>query len=101
MKTNKITKKAKITQLERELREALAGQVHTHYFACKEIGKASMKHLMSSGVVLTLTVPGGRELFQPVLIHDGLSDETIAALKNDLKRSFDTATIMKPKELES
>ncbi len=51
---------------------------------------------MGSGVVLSLTLVGGKELFEPVMICNGLSKETIAALKADLVRSFNYATEMKP-----
>lgn len=98
MKPNKKTKAARIADLERQLKEALAGQVHTYHFADAGIDKASTKHLMGSGVMLTLTVLGGREICTPVLIRDGLSDETIAALKADFVRSYELATLYKPKE---
>jgi len=35
---------------------------------------------------------------EPTLIRDGLSPETIAAIKADLKRSYDLAIQFKPKE---
>ena len=82
-------------QLERKLMEAKACQAHTYHFVNGSIEKASTKHMMASGVVLTLTALGGKELTIPVLIHDGLSDETITAIKADLKRSYDTATRIK------
>lgn len=96
MKPNKQTKAARIAELERKLGEALAGQTHTYHFAEKGIDKASTKHLMGSGVMLTLTVLGGREICAPVLIRDGLSDETIAALKADFVRGYELATLCKP-----
>lgn len=85
-------------ELERKLGEALAGQAHVYHFASTEINKASTKHLSASGVILTLTVLGGRKVFKPILIRDGLSNETIAALKKDMIRSYDLATLFKPKE---
>lgn len=44
----------------------------------------------------TLTYLGGRELFKPVAIRDGLSDETIKALIADMVRSYELATMYKP-----
>lgn len=79
-------------ELERKLMEAKACQAHVYHFVNGSIEKASTKHMMASGVVLTLTALGGRELTMPVVIMDGLSDETIAAIKADLKRSYDSAT---------
>ena len=93
------TKPVKTTrvELERRLREALAGQAYVYAHAERGVDKASTQHLMGSGVVMTLTVLGGREIFQPVLFLDGLSDETISAIKADLLRSYNLATLQKPR----
>jgi hypothetical protein len=100
MKTaSKQTLAARISTLERELQEAIAGQAHTYHFADAYLDKASTKHLSASGVILTLTVLGGRAICEPVLIRDGLSEETIAALKADMRRSYELATMYKPKPL--
>jgi len=53
---------------------------------------------MGSEVIITMTVLGGRPGMEPTLIRDGLSPETIAAIKADLKRSYDLAIQFKPKE---
>ena len=98
MTTKKLTKAQRITKLERELAEALAGQAHVYHFADANIGKASTDHLMASGVIITLTVLGGRTIFDPVLIRDGLSVETIEAIRADFRRSYDLAVRYKPKE---
>ena len=92
----KLTKAQRIVELERKLGEALAGQSHVYHFASSSINNASVDHLMGSGVILTLTVLGGREIFSPVMIHDGLSKETINSLKDDLLRSYNLATAFKP-----
>lgn len=92
----KQTKSQRIAELERKLNEALAGQAHVYHFASASLDKASTDHLMASGVVITLTVLGGREIFSPVLIRDGLSKETIAALKADFARSYGNAVSFKP-----
>lgn len=90
-------KKPTAAQLKRQLCEALAGQAHVYHFATEGIKKSSTAHLMASGVVITITALGGREIVAPVLIRDGLSDETIAALQADFSRSYDLATMYKPK----
>lgn len=87
----------RIAELERKLNEALAGQAHVYHFASASIDNASTDHLLASGVIITLTVLGGREIFNPVLIRDGLSRETIAALKADFARSYGNAVSFKPK----
>lgn len=87
----------RVAELERKLREAQAGQAHVYHFASEAIDKASSDRLTGSGVIITLTVLGGREVFSPVLIRGGLSAETIKALKSDFLRSYMDAVEFKPK----
>ena len=75
-----------------ELKGQLAG---TYANASREISKAG-DVLTASGVLLQLTALGGREIIMPVVIRDGLSADTIAALKADLLRSYNIATAFKP-----
>lgn len=97
MKKDKQTKTARIQELERKLEEALASQAHMCGSACSEIVKAGPESLLGSGAILTLTALGGRQLIKPVLIRDGLSKESITALQADFARSFDLATLHRPK----
>lgn len=87
------TKPAKKTraQLQRQVLELTAQLAHVYQFANTEIDRASTKHRMASGVLLQLTAIGGKEIINPVMIKDGLSDATIAAIRADLKRSYDLA----------
>lgn len=96
----KQTKSQRIIELERKLREAEAQQVHVYHFATNELKKASTSALAGSAVILTLTVLGGKELFKPVAIRGGLSDETISALSKDMVRSYEDVVAFKPKELK-
>ncbi|MBB3017635.1 hypothetical protein FHR70_000675 [Microvirga lupini] len=90
------TKKPTYRDLERKVMELNGQLAYVYAFASKDIAKASTDHLMASGVLLQLTVLGGREIIKPVVIRDGLSHETIEALKKDLARSFELATHYKP-----
>lgn len=92
-------KKPKLTKadLRRKLAETLAQLAHTYFFADTSITKASQDHLASSGVLITMHALGGREIIPPVVIKDGLSAETIAALRADLVRSYQGAVEFKPK----
>ena len=92
----KKTKSQRIAELERKLYESGSYNIYRHHFASKALDKLSTDRLMGSGVVLSLTKVGGEEAFEPVMICNGLSKETIAALKADLARSFNYATEMKP-----
>lgn len=96
MKPEKKTKAQRIADLERKLEEARAHHIYRHHFASKALDKLGTDRLLGSGVVLSLTKVGGEMPFEPVMICNGLSKETIAALKADLVRSFNYATEMKP-----
>lgn len=98
MSNKKQAQAQQLVELQRKLTEAIAGQAHTYYFASEGLRKANTTVLAASGVVLTLTALGGREIVGPTLIRGGLSDETIAALRKDLKRSYDDAIQFVPKE---
>ena len=88
-------------QLERRILELSSQLAHVYHFAEAQINKTSTDHCMGSGVLLQLSFIGGKEAFQPVMIKDGLSKETIAAIKHDMRRSYDLAVMFKPREGES
>jgi len=96
MKNQKQSKAQRIIELERKLKEAQACQIHTHHFASAELDRFGIDKMMGSGVILELSALGGRAL-TPVMISDGLSAETIAAIKADLVRSYNKKTEFKPK----
>lgn len=91
-----MTKKPSRLELERKVRELEAQLAHQYHFASRTIDKAGIKSLTGSGVIISLVTLGGREIIEPVCIRDGLSPETIAALKADFARSYDIATMFKP-----
>ena len=86
----------RIRELERQLMEAKAQQIHNYHFASQDIEKLGITHCMASAVIATFTVLGGRTV-GPVAIRDGLSEATIKALQEDMRRSFEQATAFKPK----
>lgn len=94
----KPTKTAKVTRadLQRQVMELKAQLAFVYSIASQGIDKAGAP-LMASGALLQLHALGGREIIPPVVILDGLSAETIAALKKDLARSYDLAVMHKPK----
>lgn len=96
MKTKDTKSKAEIiAHQQRKILELEAQLSSAYHFANATIDKTSVNHLMASGVLLQLTGIGGKELIKPVMILDGLSLETIAAIKADLKRSYDLVTMFK------
>ena len=76
--------------------ELTAQLASTYHFASTQLPKAG-DALMGSGALLTLHALGGRELMCPVVVRDGLSAETIAALQRDIARSYEIAVMFKPK----
>lgn len=82
--------------LQRKVKELEAQLVHQYHFATRTIDRASIRKTMGSAVILELTFLGGAKVFEPVAIKDGLSDETIAAIKADLKRSYELTVEFKP-----
>ena len=90
------TKKPTRADLERKVRELEAQLVHVYHFADKEVSKAGTAHMMGSAVIVSLHALGGRAITSPFAIRDGLSDDTIAAIRRDLVRSWQGATVFKP-----
>ena len=87
-----LTKK----ELERKVFELEAHLLSTLHVASKTINKASIDNLMGSSCIITLSGLGGKNIIDPVAVRDGLSKETIEAIKNDFKRSYEIATMFKP-----
>ena len=95
MKVKKVKGPSK-AELQRKVLELTAQLASTYHFADATLDKAG-DSLMGSGALLQLSALGGRELINPVVIRDGLSPETIAALRKDILRSYEGATMFKPK----
>jgi len=93
------TKKVKPTkaQLARKVLELEAQLIHQYHFADAYLAAIKPGSYMASGVILQLSALGGREIIAPVMIKDGLSPETIAAIRADLRRSYELMVEFKPK----
>lgn len=81
-------KKPSYAQLQRQIKELTAGLAIVSVGALSSIKKAHTNNRMGSGVLLELTAVGGASIIDPVMIRDGLSDDTIEALKRDIERSL-------------
>ena len=95
---NKVKKSTTIAQLRHEVMELEAQLAHAYHFASAYLDKVGTSHLMASGVLVQMHFLGGKEAIPPVVIKDGLSKETIEALKADLLRSYNLAVVFKPSE---
>jgi hypothetical protein len=82
-------------QLEYKIMELNAQMIHVCHFASATIDKT--ENLKGSGVLLQLTFLGGKEAIPPIVIRDGLSRETINAIKQDIKRTYEAGIVFKPK----
>lgn len=96
MKPTKKTKNQRIADLEQKLYDSQAQQIHRLQLASAALGKLHTDRLMGSAVVLSMSFLGGQRAFEPVAISDGLSEETIAAIRRDLVRSYEHKVELKP-----
>lgn len=94
---SKTAMATRIAELEKQLFVAQASQIYRAHFASAYLDKISTAKLTGSGVILSIHTIKGDQVFEPVLIANGLAPETIAALQADLARSFNYRTEMKPK----
>lgn len=91
----KLAMQNQIATLERKLFEARASYASTYGAAFDAIPKAGSDY-MGSGVVLQISAIGGKEVLPAVMIRDGLSAATVKAIQEDLRRSFELATLVNP-----
>lgn len=82
--------------LARKVLELEAQLASSYHFAAATLNKAGEDFLLGSGVLVQLTALGGAELIRPIVIRDGLSAATLAALRADILRSYEGATELKP-----
>lgn len=83
-KTKQLTRE----DLARKLREFRALSNAAHGAAYRAIDKAGTPNLAASALIVHMVALGGREVVEPVAIADGLSADTIAAIKRDIARSY-------------
>lgn len=78
-------------ELKRELEILKADSFHALTTAYKAIDKCSSKNYMASGITITIKNINKTNsiICEEFCILDGLSDETIQTIKNDIKRSYD------------
>lgn len=87
-------KPSRLAQALRELRQWKAGDIMFLSKAHADLKRVGRERFLGSGVILSITALNGTDLVEPVLINDGLSDETIEALRRDVKRAYDYRLLM-------
>jgi hypothetical protein len=73
-----------------------ASLIHTYHFAGSELLKCNQQKFMGSGVIIEMRSLSGKSLMMPVMIKDGLSNNTINSLLDDMQRSFESAIEFQP-----
>ena len=91
-----MRKRKTMKELNHEIAELKALMAHVYVFASSELPRLSSDKLMASGVFVRLHKIGQAEPFIDVVIRDGLSKRTINSLLDDIQRSYDLATSLKP-----
>jgi hypothetical protein len=72
-----------------ELNLAKAQDIASLSQAYKTLDKAGFDKFMASGVVVEIKDLSGHSFVNGFMVSDGLSQETIDALKKDIKRTYD------------
>jgi hypothetical protein len=85
--------RAELLRRNMELEAQLA---YVYHFAAATLDKAG-DCLKASGVLVQMHALGGRQIIPPVVIRDGFSADTLAAIRRDLVRSYESAIAFKPK----
>lgn len=87
-------KPSRLVQALKDLRNWKAGDILYLSKAHADLKKVGRERFLGSGVILSITALNGAEIVEPVLINDGLSEETIEALRRDVKRAYDYRLLM-------
>lgn len=92
MKKEKLI--AQLQAVENELRVAKANLRSRYCEAYRSLDKCGQDRFMGSGLMIAVRNINKTNpiMFEEVMIADGLSPETIVALKVDIKRSYDLTT---------
>ena len=83
-----MSKKPTYAQLERQLFELRAQTGAALRSARAVLDRAGSERQTASAVIITITELGGRLITDPFAIADGLSCDTIEALKRDITRTL-------------
>ena len=84
-----IKKLSSTAQMAKDLLNYKAMDIMNLVNAYRNVAKTGKDKYMASGVIVTITNLNGVNIVDPVMIADGLSAETIAALQADIKAHHD------------
>lgn len=86
----------KISGLENKLFASEASQLHNLHFASTDIQRTHNSKMQGSGVILSIKALNGADIVRPTMIANGLSQETILAIKADLQKAYEYTIALKP-----
>lgn len=81
---------------ESKIEEASSSAIHNYHFTSNEILRLNADRYLGSAVIIAMFDLKGKPLFKPTSIVDGLSNNTINCLLDDLQRTFDHRIEFKP-----
>jgi hypothetical protein len=86
-------------QLKREIQVSKADNFYSLSKAFKNIDKCSSRNYMGSGITIEIKNINKQNFVvcEEFMIIDGLSEETIEAIKKDIKRAYDLKMSLIPK----
>lgn len=84
-----VKKLSRLAQMTKDLLYYKAHDILTLSKAFKDVSKCNSDKYMASGVIITIRDLSGKEVVESFMISDGLSEDSIAALKADIKRTYD------------
>ncbi len=85
-----------LNQTAQKLKVADASRAYTYWATSNQVVNLMKRDFTASGVVLHVTDLTGRNLIDPVMIIDGLSEATLRAIHADIVRSHDSAASFGP-----
>lgn len=83
-------KDAELARLRKAFLQYQASDLHAYASAHHELQKLGKDRYLASGVIVTIQNLSGETKVGPVMISDGLSAESIAALMADVRASYDS-----------
>lgn len=87
MKTSKPSKQQIILEQQRKIKELESQRIMNKSMAYNALNKCG-DSFFGSCVIITIEGLGGKFKIEPFAISDGLSEGTILALKEDIKKSI-------------
>ena len=86
----------KINELQGKLFVSEASQLHNLHFASADIQRTHNSKMQGSGVILSIKALNGADIVKPTMLVNGLSQETILAIKADFCKSYEYTIALKP-----